>query len=314
MGKMKNTEIRYKNIFLKLVKVILFSLLNASCYIAFDTSIYAATTTSTVIPPSASLYEPTASMAAYSGLGAAAPGDYSSTDANPAITSAFRRQYLIFGDTSWQTHDNLVDFGILDNTSTAVATLVRVRESVPNDFDTRDRRFTLGLAYQIPKTNLGFGVTMDYEQLTLTSLTSSNNYNYFGGVGFLYEYITASGRPIFVGAGMNRIFDAYTPAIYDTGISTTFLDGFYALSTDALSSNLSGLLKVVGSLDIIANQFLDLKGSYGYLTKDKKEVWGAGIFFHAPVIQLFYTFASSDSNDTTTPRQTAGCALNFIFN
>ena len=266
-----------------------------------------------VIPPSPSLYEPTAALAAYSGLGAAAPGDYSSTDVNPAITSALKKQYLLFGDTSWQQYDNLVDFGILDNTSTEVATLIRVRESVPNDFDTRDRRFTLGLSYQIPKTTLGFGVTMDYEQLTLTSLTASSAYNYFGGIGFLYQYTSSSGRPFFIGAGMNRIFDAYNPIEYDVGISTTFLKGFYALSLDGLSSNISGLEKIVGSLDVIANQFLDLKGSYGYLTKDKKAVWGAGIFFHAPVIQLFYTFASSDSNDTTTPRQTAGCALNFVF-
>jgi len=91
------------------------------------------------------------------------------------------------------------------------------------------------------------------------------------------------------------------------------LDGFYALSIDGLSSNISGFQKVVGSLDVIANQFLDLKASYGYLTKNEKPVWGAGIFFHAPVIQLFYTFASSDSDDTTTLRQTAGCALNFVL-
>lgn len=270
--------------------------------------------TSTVVPPSSSLYLPTGSLAAYSGLGAAAPGDYSSVDANPAIMSAFKKQYVLFGDASWQTDTNVVGGGIIDNSTTDVATLIRVRESVPNDYDTRDRRFTLGLSYQIPRTNLSLGLSADYEQLTLTNLTSSDESNFFAGIGFLYEYVTSSGRPFFVGAGINRLFDIYSPVTYDTGISTTFFDGFYSVSLDALSTNASGFQKVIGSVQVVANRFFDLKGSYGYLTKDKKPAWGAGFFFHAPVIQLFYTFASSDSGDTSKIRQTAGCALNFAFN
>jgi len=188
-----------KNFFSYVVKFIFLS----SCLISSVVLAASLNPTTAVIPPSASLYLPTATLAAYSGLGAAAPGDYSAVDVNPAIMSAFKKQYILFGDTSWQKYDNLVDAGVLDNTTTSVATLVRVRESVPNDFDTRDRRFTLGLSYQVPKTHLSFGLSMDYEQLTLTDFTTSSNYNYFSGVGFLYEFLTKSGRPIFVGAGMN---------------------------------------------------------------------------------------------------------------
>ncbi|MES2615977.1 MAG: hypothetical protein V4591_11255 [Bdellovibrionota bacterium] len=301
-------KFKYKNFFSHLVK----SVFATHCFVL--SALAATNSNSKTPPPSYALDLPTASLAAYSGLGAAAPGDYSSADVNPAIMSAFKKQYVLFGDTSWQHYDNLVGGGIFDNTTTSIATLLHVRESVPNDIDSRDRRFTLGLSYQIPKTNLSLGLTANYEQLVLTNLTSSSSsYNYFAGTGFLYEYIMKSGRPIFIGVGVNKIFDTDSSIEYDTGISTAFFDGFYSLSLDGLSSNISGLEKVVGSLQIVANQYLDLKGSYGYLTKDQKNAWGAGIFFHAPVIQLFYTFASSDIGDTNSVRQTAGCALNFIF-
>lgn len=303
---------KYKNILSLYIQSIF-----ASCFFVNVASADNLFTTSVVVPPSvppsASLYLPTASLSAYSGVGAAAPGDYSAVDVNPAIMSALKKQYTLFGNTAWQTNDKLIELGVFDNSTTQVSTLIRIRESVPNQDDTRDRRYTLGISYQIPKTHISFGISLDYEQLTLTNLTSSKDFNYFAGTGFLYEYTMTSGRPIFIGGGMNRIFDAYGSIIYDVGISTTFLEGFYSISLDTLSSNLSGLNKIVGSLDIIANHFLDLKGSYGYATRDQKAVWGGGVFFHGPVLQLFYTFASSDSNASSTLRQTAGCALNFNF-
>ena len=269
--------------------------------------------TAVVVPPARALSEPTGSLSAYSGLGAAAPGDYSSTDVNPAIMSALKKQYILFGDTSWESRLDLVDFGVLDTSSTSVATVLRIRESIPDDVTPRDRRFTLGLSYKVPDTNFSFGGSFDYEQLSLFSFTKANDRNYFGGAGFLYEVMTKTGIPVFIGAGMTHLGDVYSPALYDIGASTTFLDGYYSANLDGLFSNLSGLQKIVGSLNIIVNQFMDIKGSYGYRTRDKRDVWGGGIFFHAPVLQLYYTFASSDSDDTTSIRQTAGCALNFVM-
>jgi hypothetical protein len=265
------------------------------------------------IPPSKSLSLPTASLAAYSGVGAASPGDYSSADVNPAILSALKRQYTIFGDTAWQRHINLMDVGVLDSTTTHVATLIRVRESVPSDEDTRDRRFGLGLSFRVPKTSLSVGLSLDYEELMLSSLTSYKAENFFGGAGLFYEYVTKSERPIFAGVSINRLFDTYNDPNYDAGLATAFLKGFYTVGIDGLFTSLSGLQKVVSTMSIAANPFLDLKGSYGYDILAKKQVWGAGIFFKAPVLHLFYTFANSDSSDTTTLRQTAGFAFNFAF-
>jgi hypothetical protein len=269
--------------------------------------------TKVVVPPAKPLTEPIGSLATYSGLGAASPGDYTSSDVNPAITSALKKQYLLFANTAWQKHDNLIDFGVFDNTSTDIATIFRVRESIPNDVTPRDRRFTLGLSYQIPKTNLSFGANFDYEQLTLTSLTNHNDYNYFASTGFLYEYLTNSGRPIFIGLGLNKLLDEYNPVEYDLGVSTTLLDGFYSIGADQLFTNINGLEKIAASLSIVANEFMNLKGSYGYLTKKGANFWSAGIFFQGPNLQLFYTFASSETDDTTALRQTAGAALNFVF-
>jgi hypothetical protein len=300
---------QYKKFFFLFVKSNLFFL----SFIFFQLKTSASTFVDNVIPPSSSLYLPTASLAAYNGLGAAAPGDYSSAEVNPAIMSALKKQYTVFGDTSWQRSANLVDFGVIDSTTTKIATLIRIRESIPNTPDLRDRRYTLGFSYQVPQTDFSLGLTMDYEQLTITNLTSSDSSNFFTGAGVLYELFSKSVQPIFLGIGINRIFDAYSPIQYDTGISTTFFDGFYTISMDALTTNLSGLQKIVGSMAIETNKFLDFKGSYGYLTREKKNVWAAGLFFRAPVLQLFYTFASSDSSDTTSLRQSAGCALNFAF-
>ena len=294
-----------KNFFSNLIPCVFMSIMSSTLPAFADTV--------KVLPPSHYLTEPTASLAAYSGLGAAMPGDYSAIDVNPAIMSAFRNQYLIFADTAKDAHTGLLDFGVLDSASTEVAASVRFRQSIPGYEEQRDRRLSLALSYEIPKTNLSLGVSFDYEQLSLSSFSKYNDSNYFGGIGFLYEYITSSGRPFFVGVGVNHISDSYIPVQYDIGLSTTFFDGFYAISLDTLLASEGGLQQVSSGLDIIANRFLDLKGSFGYRPKIKKNVWGAGIFFHAPVLQVFYTFASSDSNVTTKIRQTAGLALNFAM-
>lgn len=265
------------------------------------------------VSPSPTLSEPTASASAYSGLGVAAPGDYSSFDVNPALGPALKKQYLVFGDFIWQQNAHLISGGIFDNTTTSVGTVVRVRESLPVNGDSRDRRFTLGLSYQIPQTHLSFGLTTDYEQLSVYNMTSSIETNVFLGTGAFYELFSGRAVPLFLGVSTNRLFDTYGPSQYNVGLAASFLNGFYVVSADTLSSERTGLTKVGAGLHIAANSFFDLKGSYGYLTKDRKNVWGAGFFFHAPILQVFYTVSRFDGDAINTFHQTAGCGINLTL-
>lgn len=263
--------------------------------------------------PSPAIYQPTASQSAYSNAGASSPGDYSSAEINPAILSALSKQYILFGSTGWQTYDNYIEGGIFDNMTTSVASLIKMRETPQRNDYSRDRSYNLSLSYQIPETTLSLGLGINYQQIDLTDSTSSNDTNSYGAAGFFYEFLTKSAHPIFIGFGTNNIFNKYRTTTFNTGVSTTFLDGYYSIGLDGIATKASGFQKVVGTLEINVNQFLDLKASYGYRTKDKKSVWGSGLFFRAPVLQVFYTVASSDTDDTTTLLQTAGAALNFMF-
>ncbi len=266
----------------------------------------------TVVPPFPSLFLPAGSLAAFGGGDAASQGDISAMDTNPALLSALHKQYAVFGEASWQKYADLVGLGLFDNSTTSFATVLRVRESIPNASALRDRRFTLASSYQVPKTHFSLGAGLNYEQLSLSNLTTYTYDAYYGTLGALYEYVSPGGHPIFFGVGLDKLFDMYGPVVYNAGISTTFGKGFYAFGLESVSSNLSGLQKLLGNVTVNASEFLELKTSCGYAFKDRLVVWGAGVFFHAPILELFYTISNSDPN-TPGYRQSVGTSLNFTY-
>ncbi|WP_186647818.1 hypothetical protein [Fluviispira vulneris] len=259
--------------------------------------------------PSYALMSPSSTFAALSGAGAAAPGDASMVDANPAILPALKKEYYLFGGTAWQKQADMVEFGIFDSYLTPVATVLRARETLSSDDIERDRRFTLGLAYQIPEIkNLSIGLSFEYQQLILTEKWKWQAENYRMGAGLFYQIDLASGRPIFLGLSSLGMFDKYNPTSFDAGISTVVLDGYYTLSADALFDSKSGFLSAVGGFNVAVHRFFDIKGSVGYNPNESRFFWGTGIFFNGPVLRLYYTLVKTDSDDTTL-RQTAGAQV-----
>lgn len=256
---------------------------------------------------------PTGTLAAMSNAGAAASGDQSVVDINPAILPALKKQYTLFGNTALQNHFNLVEVGIFDSETSAFSAVIKARETIPDSTSTRDRRGTLGLAYQIPDTRLSFGISGDYELIDLSSNTVYTTVNSFMGAGMLYQWSFSKENALFLGASVTRLFDRINPSIVDLGISLPVFKGFYTVSLDYLMNSKSGSQGVIGGLDIAANEFVDIRGSVGTNVRDKKTLWGAGIFFNAPILHIYYTISSFDDSMTTAsaPTQTAGLALAF---
>lgn len=256
---------------------------------------------------------PTGTLAAMSNAGAAASGDQSVVDINPAILPALKKQYTLFGNTAFQNQFNLIELGIFDSKTSAFSAVVKARETLPDSSTTRDRRATLGLAYQIPDTHLSFGLSGDYELIDLSSNFVYSTVNSFMGAGVLYQWSFSEEHSLFLGASLTRLFDRVNPSVVDLGISTALFKGFYTFSLDALLNNISGTQSFAAGLNIAANEFLDIRGSFGYNPKDQNTFWGAGVFFNAPILHLYYTVSLFDTNvvSTTSPTQTAGLALVF---
>lgn len=261
--------------------------------------------------PSPALTAPTSSFAALSGAGASAPGDASMMDANPAVLPALKKQYTVFGGTSWQSNFDLVEVGVFDSTTTPIAMVLRGRETIPNDINSRDRSFKVGLGYQIPSIkNLSVGISGEYQQLALKDLWAWQNTNYRMGAGLFYQVNLLNRNPIFFGLSANSLFDKYNANMIDAGVSTVALNRFYTFNADALFDSVNGFQSVVGGINILAQTYFDIKGSIGYNPKQARFFWGSGIFFNAPVLHLYYTLVKTDSDDTTL-RQTAGVELAF---
>ncbi len=277
----------------------------------FSTLFFSISAFANEVKPSSALTAPTSSFAALSGAGASAPGDASMMDANPAILPALKKQYSVFGGTSWQSNFDLIEAGVFDSTTTPVAMVIRGRETIPNDTISRDRSFKVGLGYQIPALkNLSLGVSGEYQQLGLTDRWAWQNTNYRMGAGLFYQLNVPSGEPIFFGLSTNGLFDKYNASIIDVGVSTVTLDRFYTLNADALFDSVNGFQSVVGGVSILIQTYFDIKGSIGYNPKQARFFWGSGIYFKAPVLHLYYTLVKTDSDDTTL-RQTAGVELAF---
>jgi hypothetical protein len=263
------------------------------------------------VKPASALTAPTSSFAAASGAGASSPGDASMMDANPAILPALKKQYSVFGGTSWKSEFDLVEAGVFDSTTTPVSMVIRARETLPSDTVSRDRSFKLGLGYQIPQLkNLSIGITGEYQQLALYERWAWQNTNYRMGAGLFYQMNTSFGTPIFWGLSTSGLFDKYDAKVIDAGIATALLNGFYIINVDTLFDSKNGLQSIVSGLSIIAQTFFELKGSVGYNLYQDRFFWGTGVFFKAPVLHLYYTLVKTDSDDTTL-RQTAGVEFAF---
>lgn len=266
------------------------------------------------------LHIPTGTSAAMSNAGSAASGDQSVVDINPAILPALKKQYTLFGNVAFKSRLNLAEIGVFDSQTSALSAVVKARETIPDSDTTRDRRITVGLAYQVPDTKFSFGLSGDYELIDMPTNTKFTTVNSFFGGGLLYQWNALASYPLFLGLSVTNAFNrvSTSPAVFDAGLSTVFFDGFYTLSVDALINHTSGIQSFVSGLDIVANQFLDLRGSIGYNPKGKNVFWGAGVFFNAPVLHLYYTVSLLDpnvtNNDATSKdvaTQTVGLALAF---
>jgi hypothetical protein len=255
---------------------------------------------------------PTGTWAALSGGGVAAAGDSSVIDVNPALLAAIEKQYTLFGAMSKQTHVNLWEAGILDNTTSALAGEIRVRQTIPNETG-RDRRISAALAGQVEKTNLslGLGITWDQFGLNTTDFKYDSD-NWSVSPGLLYQKTFRSGVPMFFGLSLVKLGDKYDPNYLYAGLSTSLFNRILSLNMDTRTSSESGFVSVIGGATVTAHDFLELRGSGGYNPRDARSFWGTGIFFNAPILHLYYTVARLDMDDTTV-RHTLGLALSFQF-
>ena len=288
---------------LKLKKIFLVQF----CFLNFVISFYAFASDP---KPSKTITAPTSSFAASSGAGASAPGDASMMDANPAILPALKKQYSVFGGTSWQNDFDLIEAGIFDSTTTPVSMVIRGRETIPSDKISRDRSLKIGLGYQIPAIpNLSVGGSFEYQQLSLFKIWDWKSENYLMGAGLFYQLNVIDNNPIFLGLSTKGLFDKYNDNIVDIGASIVTLNNLVTLNSDALFDSNNGFQSIVSGANI-AKTFLELKGSLGYNPTKARIFWGSGIFFKAPVLHIYYTLVKADSDDTTI-RQTAGVELAF---
>lgn len=263
------------------------------------------------VKPSQVLNAPTSYLSAASGAGAAAPGDISMLDANPAILPALKKQYSVFGGTSWQEKLDLIEAGVFDSTTTPVAMALRARETIPSDTVTRDRSFTTAVGYQLPfLSNLSLGLSFEYQQLSLSKIWAWQKQNYRLGLGAFYQINTPWKNPIFLGASTKGLFDKYNTTLTDIGISTTAFENYFTFSLDGLIDSKKGFQSIVSGVNVILSNFFEFRGSLGYNPKQDRIFWGSGIFFKGPVLHLYYTLVKTDSDDTTL-RQTAGLELAF---
>lgn len=258
------------------------------------------------------LNAPHSTLSALSNAGAAAPGDASMVDANPALLAAFKKEYYFFSGVAWQNEFESFEIGAFDSTTSSLAASLKVRQTIPNGI-AKDRSFQLGLGYQIPQIqNLSIGLSGEYQQLSLIETWSSNQKNFNLGTGVLYQINFNDSSPLFLGLSSRKIFDRESATTFDFGLSKNVLNGFYTLSADTLLNSKNGLQSLVSGMSITINKFFDIKGSIGYNPKMNEFFWGSGIFFNGPVLRVYYTLVKPDSSDKTL-RQTAGVHLALSF-
>lgn len=257
------------------------------------------------------LESPAGTANASSGTGVAAPGDASVGDINPALLPVIKKQYTIFTNGSYSKDFDALEFGLLDSLmSSEVAALVRVRETIPSDLIKRDRRASLALGYEPKNSAFSVGMIANYDWLELLALRKYESSNWNLGLGGLYKLHLASGHYLFFGTSLLRLFDSKEKPFIDTGMSLEAFDGFYTFHGDLVASTVSGVQKGVIGIILHTKNYLDLRGSVGFNPENRRVFWGSGIYFGGPRINLYYSIARVDDDDTT-PRQVAGLSISF---
>lgn len=254
---------------------------------------------------------PFASAQALSRGGVAAPGDASSLNVNPALLSVSQKNYEIYSQYGFAGHINSLNLGVKDAVSSPVAAAFQIQQLFGNSSKKRQRRFSLGLSYLLNEIPLSLGMSVNFDQYNLVEITDGGDDSRFSAnFGAVYE-LHIKEQPVFAGFSIRGINDPIMPTIYNLGLSTPFYDGIYFLNVDS-SVDAKQSWREQAGIQVHANKYLDIKGSVGYNVSSHTPYYGAGIFFNAPVLHVYYSVAKIDLGDKTF-WQTAGISINLAM-
>ncbi len=252
---------------------------------------------------------PFAGAQALSNGGIAAPGDSSSPSVNPALLSVSQQNYEIFTQYGFSGDINSLNLGIKDNVSTEVSAEFRVHQLLGENQEDRQRRMSLALSYLLHKIPLSIGMTINFDQYNLDKWNSSGTSSRFSAnLGSVYE-CKVGDQPLFLGFAVNRLNDSTLPTTFDFGLSAPIYNGIYYTSLDSIL-DVDGKWKEQFGVQLQANKYFEMKGSFGYNISSQQIYYGAGLFFNAPVLHVYYGIARLDLNDKTL-WQTAGLSINL---
>ncbi|MBX9704042.1 MAG: hypothetical protein K2X39_07795 [Silvanigrellaceae bacterium] len=266
------------------------------CFLNFIQFFFSAASDARV-NPSPALNSNTGNLAAFSGGGYASTADISFTDSNPAGLAVLDRQYIFTSATTFHSQGfQLYEVGNFDSVNTDIAGALRLRQTNLST-GSIDRRLTLGLAYKLEWLgNFALGLSGDYSQIDVRQNWRGVGDNFNGRVGLFYGFKLLD-IPVNFGVAGGGLFDKYVAKNLGIGLSTVGLRGFYIFNVDMLMNSLDGINQLMSGVTIFAQQYLDIKASYGYNLKNKKSFGAGGFFLKSEIIRMYYVLMRENSPD-----------------
>lgn len=238
----------------------------------------------------------TGTSLALSGLGAASNGDQSMVDINPAIMSAFEKQYTAFANLNFYAGLSMIEAGVLDTNNEELGGVLKVRQTTGRTTE-KDRKYTLGFSTKLPNVPLSIGILGNYDQFEVSGFKNSADTNYSGGIGVLGQLSEDPQAPIYIGASIIKLFDKYENKIYNLAISHTMAEGLVSVHADASSDLKSDRRSFGGGVDVRARTFFYVKVSAGRDFAQNRNFVGGGLFFDGPNLKAFYALAKNHTVD-----------------
>lgn len=261
--------------------------------------------------PSPELNQPLGMSAALSEGGVAHTSDMSSLDYNPAGIAQQRDVYL-GGEFFWQGENvRGWEAGLVDNAMSALAAGLKMRQTnkVTGGLD---RRFTLGIAGQVPDYPLLIGVGGDYSQSSKVDVRiDSKNKDKTENTNLRFGAILSLSPQLQLGLRSAGYLDRVDGYEHAGGLTYAFY-GYYFGSADLVFRK-NGPEKALLGLTIQAQTYLDLLFSYGYELRTPKHSAAGGIAVKSDnKFRLFYTIAKTDFDDKLL-NHSLGAKLTFGF-
>lgn len=238
--------------------------------------------------------------------GTAANADLSTLDHNPAGL-LLGRALTIEGSTAWRRENiQASELGVIDSVMSSVAAGLKFRQN-STAVGNRERRFTLGLADSAYQRKFLFGLAGDYKErprFNSKNLITGEETAFEVRGGAIYEI----SQGLRLGASSGGYLDKQTDPHHTLGLAA-LLGPHFVINVDQLFVRDSAT-KTTGGLGVIFNQFFDLRASFGYHAKTKRQEGAFGFFLVSPRAALYYVASLPDMAEALVEHQ-AGLRLNM---